>query len=33
MGSYGANPLKEMVWGSAIDFVLEQAEIPVLISR
>jgi nucleotide-binding universal stress UspA family protein len=33
MGSYGANPLKEMVWGSAIDYVLEQTEIPVLISR
>ncbi len=33
MGSYGANPLKEMVWGSAIDYVLEQADIPILISR
>lgn len=33
MGSYGANPLKEMVWGSAIDYVLEEIEIPVLISR
>ncbi len=33
MGSYGANPLKEMVWGSAIDYVLEEIDVPVLISR
>ena len=33
MGSYGSAPFKEMVWGSAIDYVLESVEIPVLICR
>ncbi len=33
MGSYGSTPIKEMVWGSAIDYVLESVEIPVLICR
>ena len=33
MGSYGANPLREMMWGSAIDYVLEQTDLPVLIAR
>lgn len=33
MGSYGSAPLKEIVWGSAIDYVLESVEIPVLICR
>jgi nucleotide-binding universal stress UspA family protein len=33
MGSYGANPLKEVVWGSVIDCVLEAVTIPLLICR
>ncbi len=33
MGSYGANPIKEVVWGSAIDYVLEAVNIPLLICR
>ena len=33
MGSYGSNALKEVVWGSAIDYVLEAATIPILICR
>jgi nucleotide-binding universal stress UspA family protein len=33
MGSYGANPIKEVVWGSAIDYVLESVTIPLLICR
>jgi nucleotide-binding universal stress UspA family protein len=33
MGSYGSNPLREMVWGSTIDYVLESVKIPLLICR
>jgi len=33
MGSYGSSPLKEMMAGSAIDYVLEKVTIPVLICR
>ena len=33
MGSYGSNPVKEMMSGSAIDYVLEKVTIPVLICR
>lgn len=33
MGSYGANTLKEVVWGSVIDYVLEAVKIPLLICR
>jgi nucleotide-binding universal stress UspA family protein len=33
MGSYGADPISEMVWGSSIDYVLQSTTIPLLICR
>lgn len=33
MGSYGSDPISEMVWGSSIDYVLQSTTIPLLICR
>lgn len=33
MGSYGANPVSEVLLGSALDMILQQAPVPVLICK
>jgi nucleotide-binding universal stress UspA family protein len=33
MGSYGFNPLLEVVLGSTVDKILRSAEMPVLVCR
>lgn len=33
MGSYGLNPLLEVVWGSTLDTILRDVQVPILISR
>jgi nucleotide-binding universal stress UspA family protein len=32
LGGYGLSPLLEVMWGSAIDPVLQNSQVPVLIS-
>jgi nucleotide-binding universal stress UspA family protein len=33
MGGYGANPVKEVIFGSTVDYVLRESIIPMLICR